>query len=37
MLTELGVDKLKYIIITHHHYDHSSGAQRLREAFLPFA
>jgi hydroxyacylglutathione hydrolase len=24
--------KLKYIIITHHHYDHSSGAHRLREA-----
>jgi glyoxylase-like metal-dependent hydrolase (beta-lactamase superfamily II) len=23
---------LKYIIITHHHYDHSSGAHRLREA-----
>jgi glyoxylase-like metal-dependent hydrolase (beta-lactamase superfamily II) len=23
--------KLKYIIITHHHYDHSSGAHRLRE------
>ena len=24
--------KLKYIFITHHHYDHSSGAHRLREA-----
>ena len=24
--------RIKYIIITHHHYDHSSGAQRLREA-----
>jgi glyoxylase-like metal-dependent hydrolase (beta-lactamase superfamily II) len=24
--------QLKYIIITHHHYDHSSGAHRLREA-----
>jgi glyoxylase-like metal-dependent hydrolase (beta-lactamase superfamily II) len=23
---------LKYIILTHHHYDHSSGAHRLREA-----
>jgi glyoxylase-like metal-dependent hydrolase (beta-lactamase superfamily II) len=28
-LTGIG---LKYIIITHHHYDHSSGAHRLREA-----
>ena len=24
--------QLKYIFITHHHYDHSSGAHRLREA-----
>ena len=32
MLKELGASKLKYIIITHHHYDHSSGANRLREA-----
>ncbi len=32
MLAELGVSVLKYIIITHHHYDHSSGAHRLREA-----
>jgi hydroxyacylglutathione hydrolase len=32
MLAELGAAKLKYIILTHHHYDHSSGAQRLREA-----
>ncbi len=31
-LRELGAEKLKYIIITHHHYDHSSGAHRLREA-----
>jgi glyoxylase-like metal-dependent hydrolase (beta-lactamase superfamily II) len=23
--------KLRYILLTHHHYDHSSGAQRLRE------
>src|SRR3990172_8707769 len=27
-----GAPKIRYIIITHHHYDHSSGAQRLREA-----
>jgi len=32
MLRELGVDRVKYIIITHHHYDHASGAHRLREA-----
>lgn len=32
MLRKLGAEKLKYIIITHHHYDHSSGAHRLREA-----
>jgi len=31
MLTALGATRLKYIIITHHHYDHSSGAHRLRE------
>ena len=24
--------RVKYIILTHHHYDHSSGAHRLREA-----
>ena len=24
--------KLKYIMLTHHHYDHSSGAQKLKEA-----
>ena len=24
--------KLKYIMLTHHHYDHASGAHRLREA-----
>jgi glyoxylase-like metal-dependent hydrolase (beta-lactamase superfamily II) len=28
----LAKENLKYIIITHHHYDHSSGAHRLREA-----
>ncbi len=32
VLTAAGAPKLKYIIITHHHYDHSSGAHRLREA-----
>jgi glyoxylase-like metal-dependent hydrolase (beta-lactamase superfamily II) len=31
MLAALGV-KPKYIVLTHHHYDHSSGAHRLREA-----
>lgn len=31
-LTAEGAPKLKYIIITHHHFDHSSGAPRLREA-----
>jgi glyoxylase-like metal-dependent hydrolase (beta-lactamase superfamily II) len=24
--------KIKYIVLTHHHYDHSSGAHRLRDA-----
>ena len=24
--------KVRYILLTHHHYDHSSGAQQLREA-----
>ncbi len=24
--------KIKYIVLTHHHYDHASGAHRLREA-----
>jgi len=24
--------KLRYIVLTHHHFDHSSGAQQLREA-----
>ena len=32
MLRELGAERPKYIILTHHHYDHSSGAHRLREA-----
>ncbi len=31
-LAALGVTRLKYIVLTHHHYDHSSGAHRLREA-----
>lgn len=25
-------EKLRYIVLTHHHFDHSSGAQQLREA-----
>jgi glyoxylase-like metal-dependent hydrolase (beta-lactamase superfamily II) len=32
VLGDLGGARLKYILITHHHYDHSSGAHRLREA-----
>ena len=32
MLKELGEPKIEYIFITHHHFDHSSGAHRLREA-----
>ncbi len=32
MLAEAGSPKLKYIFITHHHYDHTAGAHRLREA-----
>ncbi len=32
MLAEAGSAKLKYIFITHHHYDHAAGAHRLREA-----
>lgn len=32
VLGALGDARLRYIIITHHHYDHSSGAHRLREA-----
>ncbi|HYM16132.1 MAG TPA: MBL fold metallo-hydrolase [Dehalococcoidia bacterium] len=32
MLRELGAEHPAYIILTHHHYDHSSGAHRLREA-----
>ena len=31
-LADLKDVRLKYIIITHHHYDHSSGAHRLRAA-----
>jgi glyoxylase-like metal-dependent hydrolase (beta-lactamase superfamily II) len=33
MLKELGGPRIEHIIITHHHFDHSSGANRLREAF----
>jgi hydroxyacylglutathione hydrolase len=32
ILKSLNGVNLKYIILTHHHYDHSSGAHRLREA-----
>lgn len=32
VLGNLGAVKLNYIFITHHHYDHSSGAHLLREA-----
>ncbi|MBF6599881.1 MAG: MBL fold metallo-hydrolase [Dehalococcoidia bacterium] len=31
-LRERGFERLKYIFLTHHHYDHASGARRLREA-----
>jgi glyoxylase-like metal-dependent hydrolase (beta-lactamase superfamily II) len=31
MLKEAGVERVKYIFLTHHHYDHSSGADRLRK------
>ena len=32
MLGQFANLKLRYIVITHHHFDHASGAQRLREA-----
>jgi len=32
MLRELPGLKVRYIVITHHHFDHSSGATKLREA-----
>ncbi len=32
MLAEFSGLKLRYIVITHHHFDHASGAHRLREA-----
>ena len=32
MLAELPKLKLRYIVITHHHFDHASGARKLREA-----
>ncbi|MCH8813829.1 MAG: MBL fold metallo-hydrolase [Chloroflexi bacterium] len=31
-LNEHSKIKLRYIVLTHHHFDHSSGAQQLREA-----
>ena len=27
--------KVRYIVITHHHFDHASGAPKLRDALLP--
>ncbi|HWQ27592.1 MAG TPA: MBL fold metallo-hydrolase [Dehalococcoidia bacterium] len=30
-LAALGPLRVRYLILTHHHYDHSSGARRLRE------
>lgn len=32
-LEEEGVKKLKYILLTHGHFDHISGAEKLRNAF----
>ena len=32
MLAEFSGLKLRYIVITHHHFDHASGANKLREA-----
>ncbi len=32
MLAEVGSPRIDYIITTHHHYDHTAGAHRLREA-----
>jgi glyoxylase-like metal-dependent hydrolase (beta-lactamase superfamily II) len=32
MLGQFANLKLRYIVITHHHFDHASGASRLREA-----
>ena len=31
-LREIDGLKLRYIVITHHHFDHASGAHKLREA-----
>src|SRR3972149_3201243 len=32
MLAELPELRLRYIVITHHHFDHASGARKLRDA-----
>jgi glyoxylase-like metal-dependent hydrolase (beta-lactamase superfamily II) len=32
MLSQMANVKMRYIAITHHHFDHASGARRLREA-----